>query len=286
MSRKITLSLAISNIWASLANSMKTRIEEFLETVHSLRDPKTGCPWDLKQTHESLASYCIEEAHEAVQAIEGGDPEEIMDELGDVLLQVVLHGQLLKESGRGSFDRIVEKINAKMVERHPHVFKKHDPSITAEKVLDNWNASKLKNSKSHTPVADKLQKLPASLPALHKALRYGDVLQGVGFDWASPAQVWEKVIEETGELKEAIQNKDTKNQMEELGDLLFVLAQWARKSGFDPEQSLREAVSKFSSRVRIMEELSTHDLGKDLCEVDLETQEKLWLKAKVKLKHL
>jgi ATP diphosphatase len=259
-------------------------IHDFLKTVRALRDPKTGCPWDLKQTHASLAQYCLEEAHEVVDAIESGSKPELVEELGDLLLQIVLHAQLLEESGAGDFDKICRAINEKMIERHPHVFKRDasHAGMSADDVVDKWNARKIEKAKekSATPVTDKLRNMPKHIPALQRAARFGDTLASIGFDWRSPAEVWDKVDEERAELEEAIAKHDEKNIDEELGDLLFVLAQWARLSKRDPEQTLRGALVKFTRRIEFMETNAVRQFGRPLDKLSLEEMETLWDRAK------
>ena len=263
-----------------MSNNDLKGLKALLETITKLRDPQTGCPWDLKQTHKSLAIYCIEEAFEAAEAMESGDTAHMIEELGDVLLQVSLHGQILKENSQGDFDLIAQKINDKMIERHPHVFLQRPKNLTADQVLENWNSAKLEQdqakSESSTPIADKLKKIPLHLPGLHKAVRYGDILQGIGFDWSTPQQVWEKVNEEVEELKQATSKNDLTNMEEELGDLFFVLAQWARKAGIDPEQACRLALKKFTTRIAGMEILAPEKHHKPLSQLSLPEQEQLW----------
>lgn len=267
---------------------MNSEIEKLIQTMRALRHPTTGCPWDLKQTHQTLAPYCIEEAFEAVEAIESGKIQHMMEELGDVLLQVVFHGQLLEEQKKGSFDVIAKMINDKMVERHPHVFNRvdGDRKLSAEEVLDTWNQRKLEKAspQSQTPVADKLNKLSLALPALHRAMRHGEVLQSIGFDWSDGAHVWEKVEEEKKELKEAMDKDDRDNMEEELGDLLYVMTQWARKMDLDPEAALRRSIRKGSKRIEVMEKLAVSLHRKQLKELPIQIQEQLWTEAKKALK--
>jgi len=281
-------------------------IIQLLRIVSALRDPETGCPWDIEQTHKSLRSYLIEESHEAVEAIDKEDPEELSSELGDVLLQVALHSQLATESSAFNFEDVCNKISKKMIDRHPHVF--GDSKISNSKeVLENWEKLKAKESKSNTndqeepaSFSSKLNSLPKSLPALLIAERIGEKSARWGFDWSNVNEVWLKVKEEINELEEAISalplspeeiqspleqsneimKKGAQRAGEEIGDCLFSLSQIARWLGLSAEDLLRETHQRFINRISLMES----EMPNGFFNSTNEEKEKAWLKAKEILK--
>jgi tetrapyrrole methylase family protein/MazG family protein len=215
------------------------KIERLLDIISKLRGPD-GCPWDKAQTHESLAPYAIEEALELEAAIYTGEAPLIKEELGDVLLQVVLHAQLLKERGQGDFEAIAELLSEKLVRRHPHVFGDVHASSAAD-VQKNWQDIKAQEKKG-TPTNP--LEVKSGLPALRRAHQIGEKSREWKFDWPESEQVWDKVQEELNELRTAPQE----DLEEELGDLLFTLAQWARHKGLEPETALQKANNKFEKR--------------------------------------
>lgn len=213
------------------------------KTVAKLRSPN-GCPWDKKQTHKSLRRYLIEEAYEAVDAIDENNSKTLMEELGDILLQVVLHAQIAKEQKKFTLNDVIECINKKMISRHPHVFGNLKVKTT-EEVLANWE--KLK--KEEKPLTDNIfQNVPSSLPALLKALKISKKAAKAGFDWKNKTELWRMLNKEIKEFWEATNTRSKERQFEELGDLLFMIVNIARWYKLDPEDSLNKALTKFINR--------------------------------------
>jgi len=256
---------------------MSSRIGESFEKlvaiVARLRDPRGGCPWDLKQTHESLKPYIIEECYEVIDAIERS-PQKLHEELGDVLLQIVLHAQLAGESGSFDICRVIDGISEKLIRRHPHVFAETKVD-GAEEVLRNWEEIK-RNEKDQS--AGMLEDIPRSLPALLKAQRIGEKVGRVGFDWDNCGEIAGKVSEEIEEFLESADRKNYRKDalQEEFGDLLFTLVQLARKMNFNAEEVLDCANAKFCSRFRQMEVLA----GKPLKDCSKGELESLWQRVK------
>lgn len=244
------------------------------QIVAKLRDPNGGCPWDLKQTHQTLKPYVIEEAYEVVDAIDQQqeNPQKLADELGDLLLQVVLHAQLASEAKTFDIQKIVDLISEKLVRRHPHVF--GDVKVDGTKqVLENWEAIKQTEKKPEDQKKSIMQDIPKALPALLKAQKIGDKAARIGFDWPNLQGVKEKVAEELLEFSQA---KDPTHKAEEMGDLLFALVQACRLMGMNSEDVLNQASEKFMSRFGKMEEMTNYSLaGKPI-----EQLEALWQKAK------
>lgn len=230
--------------------------EEFIKLIHimeKLRAPG-GCPWDAKQTLDSLKRYIIEEAYELTEAIYKCDNNDICEEAGDVLLQVIFVATIAKEKGFFDIGDVIEGISEKLVRRHPHVFgdKKIDD---AETVLKNWEKIKIQEKKDRQKDESVIAGIPHSLPSIHRTRRVQERASKIGFDWPKGAinAVLDKVDEEIAELKEAI-NEDSKEHMiEELGDCFFILVNLARHLDIDPENALQEATDKFSARFRIVE---------------------------------
>jgi len=256
-----------------------------LDPLDDLRAPNTlgyitarlrapgGCPWDREQTPASLTPYMLEEAHEAVDAIERGDAVDTVEELGDVLLQVVLHSQLAEEEGRFTLADIAAEVNAKLVRRHPHVFGDVSVSNSSE-VLRNWESIKrVEKGEKRTSVLDGV---PLALPALLLAQTIGRKAAKVGFDWPDVAGTLDKVREEIDEIAAAVSEEERR---EEVGDLLFALTSVCRHLGVDAEQSLRAATRKFETRFRHVETLA-RTRGLDLSALDIDALEALWQEAK------
>lgn len=255
--------------------------DAILSVVRSLRGPG-GCPWDIEQTTETLAPFAIEEAYELAEAIESGDPEKIKEELGDVLLQVVLHAHIAKQEKKFDISDVIEGICSKLIRRHPHVFGEVKVKDAAE-VLKNWDAIKNKekaNAKT-AKTSDKFN-IPLHLPALQRSAKIGDKTNKHNFDWDDALHVFEKVEEEFFELKEAL-GKKKKMKMshvkEELGDLLFSLAQLARHLKSEPEQVLRNANRKFEKRFFKMKKTAEKN-GKKLKDFSTHQLEKFWQQVK------
>lgn len=248
--------------------------EKLTAVIAKLRDPNGGCPWDLEQTHASLKPYLIEEAYETIEAIDT-HPEKLPEELGDVLLQVVLHAQVGKDNNTFSIDTVVEALTQKLISRHPHVFG-DTVAKNSKQVLENWEALKKKERAADVSI---LAGVPASLPGLLKAQRIGEKVARVGFDWADAAGVAEKVTEELSEFLEARREAtphDRAHLEEELGDLLFSLVQFARKLGLDAEDCLQRGNRKFIARFKKLELLA----GPEMKTLGLARLGELWDEVK------
>jgi tetrapyrrole methylase family protein / MazG family protein len=250
-------------------------IQELLETIASLRGPE-GCPWDRKQDHGSLAGYVLEEAHETVDAIHSGSPIELKEELGDLLLQIVLHCQIASEQGQFNFEDVAKTINEKMIERHPHVFGNGETLETAEQVLNQWNARKAKEAQA-TGAKSFIDGVPNSMPALMQSLKISQKAAGCGFEWKDEDQVWKQLESELVELKDAMHSGVSRKDIAlELGDVLFTLVNVARWQELDPEVALLLALDKFKTRFKLMEELSDQSLSA----LTVDQLEELWRRAK------
>ncbi len=252
-----------------------------VEVVKSLRGPK-GCPWDKEQTAKSLTPFIIEEAYELVEAIESGKQEEIVEELGDLLLQVVLQAQIANEEKDFSIDDVVEGIGSKLVRRHPHVFSNVKVK-DSEEVLSNWEDIKRQEKKSKGAKGKGPEKFnfPKYLPALQTSGKIGEKTKKYNFDWPNAQAVFAKVREEFNELENALNFSNSDHQLEELGDLLFSLAQLARHLKMDPEQTLRKTNKKFEKRFFKMKKLAGQ-MGKDLKKLKTEELEILWQEIKTR----
>ncbi len=220
------------------------RLLDLLRVMHRLRAPG-GCPWDREQTHQSLARHLLEEAHEALEAIDSGDSDRVRDELGDLLLQVVFHAEMAREGGTFDVDDVAQGMLAKLIRRHPHVFGTVEVDSASE-VLVNWERIKSEEKGEH-PVD---QEIPASLPALARAAKVQRRAAGFGFDWRSDTAAFDKIREELHELEEAAPDRAE----EELGDVLFAVAALARRLNVDPETALRKATRRFGERFERMRE--------------------------------
>jgi len=252
-------------------------MEKLIEIVAKLRSPE-GCPWDREQTHQSLKPYIIEEAYEVLEAIDSEDDSKFSEELGDLLLQIILHAQLANERGAFNIEDVAGKISDKLIERHPHVFA-NQANITSEEVLHNWERIKLEKA------ADKdysvLQGVPPSLPALLKAYRVQQKVGRYGFDWQNPADVIEKVKEEIAEFEEALRTGEKSKQEHELGDLLFSLVNLGRHLEMQPEEALNAAIRRFTNRFQYIEN-KLRENGKTLSDSNLDEMDKYWNEAKTK----
>ncbi|MCS7277940.1 MAG: nucleoside triphosphate pyrophosphohydrolase [Aquificaceae bacterium] len=244
-------------------------MDPFLRLVRIMEELRSKCPWDKSQTHESLKKYAVEEVYELLDAIDSGDDEKLKEELGDLLLQVVFHSQIAKE--RGSFDiwHVIESLNKKLIDRHPHVFGCENP----EEVLKNWEKNKLKERDSV------LDGIPRNLPALMRSKKLQDRASLVGFDFEKPEQAFDKLMEELQELKEAMRSMNKVELEHELGDVLTAVVELGRLLGLDAEMCLQKANDRFEKRFRYMES-KAKELGKDLKDMTLEEMDKLWLDAK------
>jgi MazG family protein len=259
-------------------------MDDLLAVMARLRDPETGCPWDVKQSFETIAPYTIEEAYEVADAIARKDLDGLKDELGDLLLQVVYHAQMASEDSRFQFADVVDSITRKMVRRHPHVFE--DPSRREEFMsTDLWDRIKTEEKAARGDEArgsSVLGEVPVGLPALTRAAKLQKRMAKVGFDWPSLEPVMAKVDEELGELKAVIGEGDAESKTriaEEFGDLLFVMANVARHLGVDPEAALRAANAKVMRRFESIEVALARE-GRTPEEATLEEMDQLWDEAK------
>jgi tetrapyrrole methylase family protein/MazG family protein len=249
------------------------RFDYLKEVIAKLRSPK-GCPWDRKQTHESLRPYLIEEAYEFLEAVSDQDGEAMADELGDVLLQVMLHSQIASEEGTFDIAEVIERLTDKMIRRHPHVFGE-GKADTAEEVKRNWNEIK-KQERGEQEWRSILDDIPRGLPALLKSYEQQKKAAKVGFDWDRREDVLKKVQEELQELFEA---KTPEEQEEELGDILFVMGSLSRFFDVNPELALLGACQKFERRFRYIER-KAYENGKSLEELTMEQMDAWWDEAK------
>ncbi len=224
---------------------------DLLSLVRRLRAPD-GCPWDAKQNNHTIKIYLIEEAYEVLDAIENGSLEEICGELGDLLFQIIFLAALAEEKGEFDFVEVVEKITAKMIHRHPHVFS-NTKVASADQVAVNWAKIKRAEANGSKLVSDSLKHIPNGLPALLKAHRMSERAAKTGFDWTDRKMIWEKVLEEIEELRAAIEIEDDHGVAEEMGDLLFSLVNLSRHWGMNAEDLLRSANQKFLNRFEGME---------------------------------
>lgn len=253
-------------------------MKKLLDIMQKLRDPDSGCPWDIEQTFSSVAPYTIEEAYEVADAIEQQDMNGLKSELGDLLFQVVFHAQMADEAGHFNFNDVVNAVSEKMVDRHPHVFNSNAPRLTAEQQTQAWEKAKSQHKES---VLDGIAK---NLPELLKAVKLTKYAAVTGFDWPDVNPVFDKLEEETIELKEAIDEQDRIHIEEELGDLLFVCANLARHLKVDPSSALRKANIKFEKRFRAVEKLAKERLPKKE-NFDLKVLDELWNQVKAELKN-
>lgn len=253
-------------------------IDQLLDLMVTLRDPDRGCAWDREQSFATIAPYTIEEAYEVADAIDHGDMAALKDELGDLLFQVVFHAQLAAESGFFDFNDVVKAITDKMIRRHPHVFGT-DEVRDAKTQTIAWEASKAQErmEKGHVSILDGVAK---SLPPMTRALKLQGRAARVGFDWDTPIDVLHKVDEEVIEIKEEINKNSGADRLEdEVGDLLFVCVNLARKLAVDPDQALKRANDKFYRRFNHIEK-NINVIGKPLEQASLAEMEELWRDAK------
>ena len=247
--------------------------DEFVDVIATLRAPD-GCPWDREQTHESIARNMVEEAYEAVHAIESNDIAELRDELGDVLLQVVLHARIAEDEGDFTIDDVVAAITEKIIRRHPHVFGEVQAG-TSREVLRTWD--KIKAGEQAQKNQGLLDTVPHALPALMLAQQISRKAVSAGFEWETLDDVWNKVHEEIDELKAT--EPGSPEAVDELGDVLFTVVNLARKQGIDAETALRGTCAKFRSRWSAMED-TAREQGRDVSDLSLSEQEALWQQAK------
>ena len=256
-------------------------IDRLLEIMTRLRDPETGCPWDVEQSFQTIAPYTIEEAYEVADAIEHGDMTALQEELGDLLLQVVYHAEMAREAGAFDFDAVAEEIADKMVSRHPHVF--GDTEVAdAQAQTRAWEEHKAaeRRAKNGSGSDSALDNIPLPLPALVRAEKLGRRAARTGFDWPDPKQVVAKIEEELAELGQEIDRESDRERLaEELGDLMFASANLARHLGVDAEAALRHANAKFERRFRAMESRLAAE-GKSPAQAGLTELERHWNEVK------
>lgn len=256
--------------------------QKLIDVVAKLRSPNGGCPWDLAQTPESLIPYVIEEAYEVVDAIRCADQNAIAEELGDLLLQVVLQAQIANESGQFTIKEVTEGITEKLIRRHPHVF--GDVAVeSVEQVRQNWEqikaAEKEKTPDKQDLLSEKISRYARTLPPLTAGMKISRKAAAVGFEWDKIEDVWEKFNEELTEFRYSIQHESKERQQEELGDLLFVIINLARWYDLDPAEALQGTNQRFIQRIVKMEAATDRPLS----DYSIEELEELWQQAKAKL---
>ena len=255
-------------------NSREAKLEAFGRLLDIMDTLREECPWDRKQTLETLRHLTIEETYELADAIEGNDLQEIKKELGDLMLHMVFYSKIGSEKGAFDVADVLNTVCEKLIHRHPHIYGDVEAN-TEEEVKANWEAIKLKEKGTSSV----LQGVPRGLPALVKAIRIGDKARGAGFDWDKPEDVWGKIKEELAEFEESQLSQNHKDIEGEFGDLLFSLINFARLSEIDPELALERTNKKFIFRFSYMEQ-KAKEIGKSLSIMNLEEMEKLWVEAK------
>jgi ATP diphosphatase len=264
-------------------------ISRLIEIMAALRDPETGCPWDIVQNFETIKPYTIEEAYEVADAIERKDMDDLCDELGDLLLQVVFHARMAEEAGEFSFGDVVEATTRKMIRRHPHVFARSDAD-TPDAVKKQWDEIKQAEKRERTErralrgitedfKTGFLGSVQRSFPALTEALKLQERAAKVGFDWSAPEPILDKIEEEVDELRVALREGDKSKVSDELGDLIFAVVNIGRHVKADPEQALRGTNTKFRRRFNHIETVLDAE-GESLEAASLERMEEIWQAAK------
>jgi len=264
-------------------------ISRLIEIMEALRQPETGCPWDVVQTFETIKPYTIEEAYEVADAIERRDMDDLCEELGDLLLQVVFHARIAEERGEFAFGDVVHAVTSKMIRRHPHVFAASEAD-TPDSVKLQWDRIKAEEKRERAArrarrgmtedfKAGFLGGVQRSQPALTEALKLQEQAARVGFDWSDPAPILDKIEEEIAELREALEEGRPEKVSDELGDLIFALVNIGRHVKADPENALRGTNTKFRRRFNHIEK-SLGENGETLEEASLERMEDLWQAAK------
>lgn len=271
-----------------MSEMQKNTMEKLLDIMKSLRDPETGCPWDIEQTFKTIAPYTIEEAYEVEEAIENNDIPSLKDELGDLLLQVVFQARIAEEAGHFSFNDVVDGVCDKMVRRHPHVFA-GATIADADAQTAAWEvhkaAERAEKAKDRGEVPSVLDGVTAGLPSLLRAVKLQKRAARVGFDWPDTSFVLDKIREESLELAEELAKQASDGQpsdetVEEFGDLMFVYANLARHLNIDPEAALRGTNRKFERRFHYIEQ-HLASINKDIADADLDEMDRLWDEAKL-----
>ncbi len=256
------------------------KFDEFEQTIAKLRDPQTGCPWDLQQTHQSLTGYLIEECYELIQAIDEQNAQNMKEELGDVLLQIFLHAQLASEKKQFTIHDVVQSIQEKIIRRHPHVFAKdnHSQKLSEQELHRQWQEIKASEKKSD-PNQQAMSNQLLYAPALQSAHNIGQIAHQWDFDWDQAEEVLAKIEEEIQELKVELKKQKTNKIQEELGDVLFTMAQLCRKLNFDSEQILQGGNRKFTRRFnRMIEQVKEQKLQWQ--KLSFEEKHQFWQKVK------
>ncbi|MBN1326632.1 MAG: nucleoside triphosphate pyrophosphohydrolase [Candidatus Cloacimonetes bacterium] len=250
--------------------------DQLVEIISRLRDPQNGCPWDLQQTSESLIPNFIEELYECVEAIENGDHVHLSEELGDLLLHILMQARIAQEAGNFSLNNVLEKISQKLINRHPHVF--GDKQVYgANNVKMNWERIKQKEKKDVRKSV--LDGIPKTMPALIIAQRIQEKAASVGFDWEKPEPVITKLDEELSEFKKAFAVGDQTEIQNEIGDVIFTVVNLARKLGFDAESCLRKTITKFENRFNKIEQYHQQN-NENIYESSLEKLDEIWNETK------
>jgi MazG family protein len=258
-------------------NDRKKSLEEFNRLLDIIDELRVKCPWDMKQTNESLRKLTIEETYELAESIFSANDAGIKNELGDLMLHLVFYAKIGSEKGVFTMADVLEGINNKLIYRHPHVF--GDVKVSgASEVEENWEQLKIVEDNGYKPV---LSGVPASLPAIVKANRIQEKVRGVGFDWEKREQIWDKVMEEISELKDEIENHNTESIESELGDVLFSIINASRLYGIDPEAALEKTNRKFIKRFDYLEK-ETLLKGISLHDMSLDDMNVIWEEAKKK----
>jgi MazG family protein len=256
-------------------NDNSKSLKEFNRLLEILDELRVKCPWDMKQTFETLRKLTIEETYELADAISSGSDEGIRNELGDLMLHLVFYSKIGSERGTFTMSDVLEGINSKLIYRHPHVF--GDVKVTGSRqVEDNWEKLKIRENNGYKPV---LSGVPSSLPAIVKANRIQEKVRGVGFDWEVREQIWDKVMEEISELKTEVEKLDTETIESELGDVMFSIINASRLYGIDPEAALEKTNRKFIKRFNYLEK-ETIAKGKSLHDMSLDEMNVIWEEAK------
>src|SRR5579863_7725661 len=274
-----------SLLWCSMTPSRD--ISRLIEIMAQLRTPVTGCPWDLEQNFETIAPYTIEEAYEVADAIARGDLDDLKDELGDLLLQVVYHARMAEEQNAFSFGDVVEAVCRKMIRRHPHVFADKDGNISPAGVKSAWERIKAEEKAERAarrpneaaPLRSLLSNVKAGQPALTRAMELQRKASTVGFDWNDPRAVLRKIREEADEIEAALDHGDSEEMAAETGDLMFALVNLARHVGANPEMALRGTNAKFERRFAYIERALAAK-GRTPDSASLEEMDALWNEAK------
>ena len=268
-----------NNTLSYLNNKKTNELDKLLSIMSHLRDPDKGCPWDIKQTFKSIAPYTIEEAYEVSQSIQDEDYDELKDELGDLLLQVVFLSQIAKEKELFKFNDVVKSINKKLVRRHPHIFEKNTNIKTPDDVKNQWDKIKKQEDKHKSKNINTLAKITKNLPSIIKSQKIQEEVSKEGFDFKNVNDCILKLQEEIQEFNEALKINDKQKILDEGGDILFSSINILRKAGINSEEALEHANNKFTKRYNNSEMLAKKD-NKKFSELSLQKKHKYWLKSK------